>query len=103
MTILNVKENNLDFFIIEGDIFEVATNDGIGYYPLSFVAFSFNNETYYHPNHFLAKTTDHYDEETGDTVTILSTSKDLCNKFIEKIKSLNTIDLNRWNKATKYI
>ena len=101
MTTLNISQNNLDFFIIEGDLFEVVTVDGIGYYPLSFIAFNFKDDTYYHPNHFLAKTIEFFDDASGDSVSILYTSKELCEKFILKMKSLNTINLNRWEKIKK--
>ena len=89
---LSIADNNINFCIIEGDLVNVATEDGLGEYPISWVGLTYKGETYYHNIHFLAKFVDKGDAD------IFYTSKELCEDFIEKIKKYGSVKLDLWTK-----
>jgi len=91
MSRLNIKDNNITFKINEGDLFEVANEDGIGHYPISWVAAEYNGKYYIYPIHFLAKFVSH--DEHGDHFV---NSRELCNHFISDIKEYGSINLDKW-------
>lgn len=92
MSRIQLAENNVEFFIEEGDLHEVSTEDGIGYYPISWVGIVVNQQAYLHPKSFLAG----FEYFEDDYMLVDSRSK--CNCFIEEIKKHGSVDLSKWQK-----
>lgn len=90
----NIKENNITFRIYEGDLVEVANEDGLGQYPVSHVIATFGDKEYIYPSHFLAHFT--YVEEIQESVFM--NSRDLCNNFINQIKQHGSINTEKWTE-----
>lgn len=95
MSRLNIKEKNISFRIYEGDIHEVNTEDGIGYYPISWVIAEVGDKDYMFPTHFLAKFVEIDDPECDDGY-YFATSKSLCEDFIQSVKEVGSINLDKW-------
>lgn len=91
MNILGIKENNIQFEIFEGALHEVANEDGVGAYPISFVLAVLENETYIYPFHFLAKFVEMEEE------FIFRNSRQLCEQFIHEVENHGSINIDKWN------
>lgn len=97
MSRLNIVSNNIDFSILEGDLFEVPDGDGIGYYPISWVVATFNDIQYYYPIHFLAKFVYMTSDCGQHDDDIFVNSRNLCNNFIEEVKAYGSLNIKKWN------
>ncbi|MCY9865105.1 hypothetical protein OTK49_21535 [Vibrio coralliirubri] len=84
---------NADFWIQEGDLHAVNTEDGVGHYPLSWVGFTLEDgRSFIYPSHFLASMVD-----AGD-YDVLVSSKSKCDELISEVKKLGSVDLGKWNE-----
>lgn len=89
---------NAEFWIHEGDLREVNTEDGIGHYPLSWVGVTLEDgKNYIYPSHFLAGF-ETFEVEEGEYDSCLVTSLGKCLDFIEKIKETGSINLAKWDE-----
>ena len=86
----------IKFTTIEHDLVEVATEDGIGHYPVMQVTFELGEETYVHPQMFLAKFAEQLSDDGQDTMDIFFNSRELCERFIARIHRRGSIDLAQW-------
>ncbi|MEH0791103.1 hypothetical protein KW882_02220 [Vibrio parahaemolyticus] len=85
-----------EFWVYEGNLCEVNTEDGIGHYPLSWVGVTLEDgKDYIYPSHFLAGF-ETFEVDEGEYDSCLVTSRGKCDDFIEKIKEAGTINLNEW-------
>ncbi len=95
MILITLDQHNVEFFIEEGHLCEVNTEDGIGYYPESWVGIIIDNIAYINEHRFLAK---YIETGSEDGDLILMDTKQLCTSFISKIKERGCIDLSNWVK-----
>lgn len=78
------------FSLVEGELVEKSTEDGMGYYPITNIMLEIGCDTWIHNHCF-----------TGDFVDIEDDSifvcpRDLANDMIEKIKQCGTVNLEHW-------
>lgn len=95
MTQVLLSNTKFEFFIQEGDICPVNTEDGIGYYPEAWVGLIIDNVAYINEHRFLAKMkTFEHDDDYHD---ILVSTQSFCEDFIEKIKKHGSVNLSQWS------
>ncbi|CAH6981879.1 hypothetical protein VCHA53O466_140059 [Vibrio chagasii] len=92
---ISIEGSNIQFSIVEGDLHAVNTEDGVGYYPISWVTFIYQEAAYVYPTHFLAKMT--YIEEIDDVMLVDSRSQ--CQDLIDQVKNKGSINLDKWTKV----
>lgn len=93
MTNQRIPTDNIDFVILQSDLREVQTPDGIGFYPISYVGFYDETGRLRRNNQeFLAKEV--YIDELGEH--LFFSSQALCEKFIAKIRANGSIDPAKW-------
>lgn len=92
MTKILLAEHNVEFHVKEGDIHEVNTEDGIGYYPIAWIVAVVDGVPYITKNHLLAKMVSVEDDY------ILYSTDALCKSLIETIRERGVINLEHWDK-----
>lgn len=92
MNLVNIEENNVKLGVIEGDLTEVNTPDGVGYYPMAWLLAEVNDVVYINPSHIIAKTISFEDDE------VFLSTKDICNRQMNRIKEHGFLDLDKWEE-----
>ncbi|MGR5448540.1 hypothetical protein ACP3V3_01905 [Vibrio sp. PNB22_3_1] len=88
-----INTQDVEFWIHEGDLHPVNTEDGVGHFPISWVGITTPDGQFIHNHHCLAKFIDEpdYDEP------VFVSSQYLCEALIETLKSKANIDLDDWS------